>query len=254
MQDRKQREKYFHNKVFNEHTRVGLSRFYRLGGARGTFYKNLVKNNCRGKRILEYGCGPGGYSFSLAKSGAKVVGIDISEVAVKQARDTARMENVEGSIEFLVMDAENLMFKDNYFDIVCGTGVLHHLDVGRAFSEISRVLKPGGKAIFLEPLGYNPLINIFRRLTPKLRTKDEHPLKSNDSKIASHYFNSVNLYHFDLSTLLVLPFTDTSFFDWLLSGFRYLDRILFKLPLVRWLSWAVVIELSGPKKFPQGLI
>ena len=112
MFDRKQREKLFHNKVFSEHPRKGLSKFYKLQGAREAFFKNLIENDCRGKRVLEYGCGPGGYSFSLAKSGAWVVGIDISEVAIEQAKEIARKEDVEGTTEFLVMDAENLEVGD----------------------------------------------------------------------------------------------------------------------------------------------
>jgi len=51
------------------------------------------------------------------------------------------------------MNAEELKFADDYFDIVCGGAILHHLDLNKALSEIARVLKPDGKAIFVEPLG-----------------------------------------------------------------------------------------------------
>jgi hypothetical protein len=48
-------------------------------------------------------------------------------------------------------------------------------DLSLACSEIARVLRPGGPAIFVEPLGHNPLINAYRKRTPALRTVDEHP-------------------------------------------------------------------------------
>ena len=255
MFDRKQREKRFHNKVFSEHPRKGLSKFYKLQGAREAFFKNLIEDDCRGKRVLEYGCGPGGYSFSLAKSGARVVGIDISEVAIEQAKEVARREGLGGTTKFLVMDAENLEFEDDYFDLVCGGGIIHHLDADASFSEISRVLKPDGRAVFLEPLGYNPLINIFRKLTPNLRTKDEHPLNFKDFKAAERHFKTVNSHHFDLCTLLALPFANASFFNGMVNTLRFLDNLFFKIPLIRWFSWATVIELSGPEKFlPSGNI
>ena len=251
MRDRKQREKIFHNKVFIDRPRAGLSRFYKLQEARETFFKKLIKEDCDGKRVLEYGCGPGGYSFSLAKLGAQVVGIDISEVAIEQAGDSARKEGVERNTEFMVMDAENLDFDDNYFDVVCGGGIIHHLDTDAAFSEISRVLKPRGRAVFLEPLGYNPLINMFRKLTPGLRTRDEHPLKSEDFKTAKRYFKNVNSYHFDLLTLFAIPIAGTSFFGIVVKILRPLDNLIFEIPLIKWFSWAIVIELSEPRKFPS---
>ena len=252
MSDRKQREKHFHNQVFSDRRRASLSNFYGLQEARESFFQDMIEESCEGKKVLEYGCGPGGYAFSLAKAGANVVGIDLSEVAIEQAMEIARRENLEKSPEFLVMDAENLKFKDGSFDIVCGGAIIHHLDTERALSEVSRVLKkPGGKAVFLEPLGYNPAINIFRRFTPDLRTKDEHPLKSEDLAAAKRYFGTVKTYHFDLLTLLALPFAVTPIFNGVLKFLRFLDMVVLNLPLVRWLSWAVVIELSEPKFPPK---
>ena len=54
------------------------------------------------------------------------------------------------------------------FDAVLGKQILHHLDLGVAIPEIVRVLRPGGRAVFLEPLIHNPLLEGYRRLTPHL--------------------------------------------------------------------------------------
>jgi len=192
MEARKKEEKKFHDHVFSENLRgPSVSKFYSIVRSSRDFYTKLLLKNCGGKRILEYGCGKGSYTFLLAKNGAQVIGIDISPVAIKFARAKAREENISESTKFIVMDAENLKFPNNYFDVVCGTGILHHLDLDNSFKEISRVLKPLGKAFFIEPMGHNPAINFYRKRTPHLRTHDEHPLKMRDVELLKRYFKTV---------------------------------------------------------------
>ncbi len=73
------------------------------------------------------------------------------------------------------MDANQLEFPDDSFDVVFGRAILHHLDVERSLAEIHRVLRPGGFMLFKEPLGINPVSKVVRRLTPFARTEDERP-------------------------------------------------------------------------------
>jgi SAM-dependent methyltransferase len=75
------------------------------------------------------------------------------------------------------MDANDLQFEDNSFDLVFGDAILHHLDFVKALDEIKRVLKPHGKMVFTEPLGNNPVGKVVRALTPHARTDDEQPLR-----------------------------------------------------------------------------
>ena len=70
-------------------------------------------------------------AFFMAAHGARVTGIDISPVAVEQGRSRAAAEQVSDQVTFEVMDAESLQFPDGTFDLVCGSGVLHHLDLTR---------------------------------------------------------------------------------------------------------------------------
>ena len=66
-----------------------------------------------------------------------------------------------------IMDCENLGFKDNSFDLIFGRAILHHLNLEKSSKEISRVLCKNGKAVFIEHLGMNPLINfVFPFLSP----------------------------------------------------------------------------------------
>lgn len=79
--------------------------------------------------------------------------------------------------KFIIMDAHRLDFPDQYFDVVFGTGILHHLDLDRALSEIARVLKSDGIFLFGEPLDNNPVGRLIRQLTPNARTDDERALR-----------------------------------------------------------------------------
>lgn len=96
--------------------------------------------------------------------------------------------------DFKVMDAHNLEFPDNTFDIVFGDAILHHLNFKTAVKELYRVLKPGGEIVFVEPLARNPVGKLVRRLTPDARTPNEKPLDKEEFGILKKYFNLENSY------------------------------------------------------------
>lgn len=254
MDDRLHREKDFHNKAFSQGTRACVDKYYELCRNSRDFYMNTLAELCRGREpvALEYGCGPGSYAFFLRNQGATVHGIDISDVAVQQATQEAAREDLDRTT-FHVMDAEALTFPDDSFDLICGTGILHHLDLDRAFSELARTLKPEGTAVFVEPLGHNPLINHFRARTPQLRTVDEHPLLMSDLEKARRFFGELQCRYFHLSTLGAVPLRRMPGFPKLLKALDGFDRTLFTvLPPVRRLAWQVVIMLSQPLKQTAG--
>lgn len=135
----------------------------------------------RGQRVLDLGCGRGERSVDLLGRGARVDGIDISSVYVAQAEAAAREAGHDPSqFDFVAGDAHHLPYDDQTFDLVVGDGILHHLDLDRALAECHRVLRPGGRALFREPLLDNPLLKVFRKLTPAARTEDELPLSGAD--------------------------------------------------------------------------
>ena len=134
-----------------------------------------------GKRVLDFGCGHGERSLTMLEHGAHVDGIDISAVYVAEAERAARATGCAPErFDFVVGDAHATPYPDAVFDLVVGDGILHHLDLDVALGEVHRVLKPGGRAIFREPLLDSPLLKLFRRLTPKARTEDERPLDAAD--------------------------------------------------------------------------
>jgi len=247
MEARKQREKQFHDVVFEEGTRWRVvDKYYAISRSRERFYEHFLTSRCSGRRVLEYGCGQGSSAFQLAALGGQVTGIDISETGIAHAREAAQAAGL--AIDFQMMDAERLEFPDGTFDLVCGTAILHHLDLRRSFAEVSRVMRPDGIAIFMEPLGHNPLINLYRRLTPRLRTPDEHPLTMDDLQFAKEVFTELEIRAYHLLALAAVPFRRwPSVFDPLLAALERIDGWLFRLlPFSRRYAWyAVAILYKG---------
>jgi ubiquinone biosynthesis O-methyltransferase len=99
-----------------------------------------------GMKVLDVGCGTGNFSIKLAKSGCHVTGIDVSEEMLLFARAKASEQNIK--IHFLNMDAQNLQFPDNEFDMVISMAAIEFInDIPKALEEIFRVVKVGGQVL-----------------------------------------------------------------------------------------------------------
>jgi len=241
------RERAFHDRAFSEQTRAEVRRFYSVTGALRAWYEAELARRAPGADVLEYGCGPGSAAYLLADRGAVVTGIDLSPVAIDLARQEGERRWLENRLDFRVMDAEHLEFGDDSFDLVCGSGIIHHLDPDRAYAEISRVLHPRGAAVFIEPMGHNPLINAYRNRTPQLRTVDGHPLRMADLKRAARWFGSVETRFFTLTSLAAVPLRGWSGFGGVVRALDRVDAALFKvLPPLRRQAWMVGMVLSDP--------
>ena len=115
----------------------------------------------RGLKVLEIGCGLGTDGAQFAEAGADYTGVDLTEAAVELARKRFELFNLPGA--FQTVDAENLDFADEGFDLVYSHGVLHHTpDTEKAIREIHRVLRPGGRAVVMlyHRGSYNYRVNI----------------------------------------------------------------------------------------------
>lgn len=249
-QSRLDREREFHDTRFHEETRGAQARYYKALNSGFDRYWHLIAQNAQGKAVLEYGCAEGTHSMRLSPRVSHITGIDISGVGIEKARLKAANAGLMNT-RFEVMDAENLALDDESFDLIFGSGILHHLDVKRAYGELSRVLRPGGVAVFIEPLGHNPVINLYRRMTPEARTPDEHPLLRRDIELARRYFTHVDTEFFGLTQLastLLRPDAVRRAFNPVTAA---VDRVLLQMPLVKWQAWATVI--SARKAVPGAL-
>lgn len=123
--------------------------------------------NFKQKRILEFGSGRGEFSVALAKLGGIVTGIDIGEDLVEVSKRVAKVNNVE--CEFVTGNIDALQFEDDTFDFVIGKDILHHLPkqgVIDSISESYRVLKPGGAALFFEPVENSKIFDFLQNILP----------------------------------------------------------------------------------------
>jgi 2-polyprenyl-3-methyl-5-hydroxy-6-metoxy-1,4-benzoquinol methylase len=241
------KERAFHDQRFGEGVdqRAKLLKYYSVNKHLEEFYTDTISEICQGKELLEYGCGRGERSRKWVRLGAEVTGIDISSEGIRKARK--RSSNGDYRANYFVMDAANTTFDGSTFDIVVGSGIIHHLDLRESYQELSRILKKNGHIVFSEPLGSNPVINLYRALTPKMRTEDEHPLREKDIKLLSEYFHNVEAEYFTLFTLLAVPFRKMPIFIWLLGLLASIDQIVFRVPFLKRFAWMVVIHAYNPR-------
>ena len=164
--------------------------------------RDAAIGDLRGKKVLDLGCGDGFASIDALRAGAYVTAIDISPVSIRHLIAKAEKENLDQHLDARIMDAHHLEFEDSSFDIVFGNGILHHLPyLERAIGEIRRVLKVSGHAVFLEPLGMNPFVNLFRKMTPNFRTRDEKPFTMQELSLIRDFFPKAQFTYFEFTTL-----------------------------------------------------
>jgi SAM-dependent methyltransferase len=248
--DVKAREREFHDQRFGAESdpRSTLSKYYLVTQESRELYRSLIRTNApEGSTVLEYGCGDGA-NFNFYKSlKCDFYGIDISSEAIKKAGAAATSQGLQ--CKYSVADAENTNFESDFFDLVLGSGILHHLDIDKSLAELSRVTKQTGCCVFFEPLGHNPLVNMFRALTPKVRSQDEHPLRDRDLETMKRYFAIVDISYFHFFGLAAVLFRGTRFFAKALSRFGQLDAYFVRR--FGWFGkycWICVIRLSNPVK------
>src|SRR5207245_1644472 len=130
--------------------------------------------------------------------------IDISGVSIQNARRAAQDRGLEDRTYFLRTDCEETGLPSSSVDIVVCAGVLHHLDVTRAFLEIQRILAPGGRVMAFEALDYNPLIKLYRNRNVHQRTEWEkaHILSLNEVRLARRFFRLGEIRYFHLTSML----------------------------------------------------
>lgn len=234
IKERVERERSWHDERFHHDTRDETT---------GTFYfaledwykdyLNIVFEADADKNILELGAGletialKKDFNFSLTS-------VDISSKAINYLSS----KKLGSNIKFEIQDVHDMSYQNNTFDLILARGVLHHLEINIGIAEISRVLKNNGQILFGEPLSGNPLIRIYRYLTPHLRTPDEKPLTGKDIKFIKKSFDNVTVDYYGFFTLI---------FAILLKRHsplaRSLDKLfLNKFKLGRFLAWSCIIK------------
>ncbi|MGI8559429.1 MAG: class I SAM-dependent methyltransferase [Solirubrobacteraceae bacterium] len=243
-----ERERQFYNESHGRYRRWRTA----IWRAIGPFNRNAELNDLYDpaeKRVLLYGCGPANNAHELLEAGAvSIAGIDISEVEIAEAWRQAREGGYADMVEFHAGDAHQTGFPDESFDLIIGTAILHHLDVPRALLEIRRILVPGGKAVFLEPLANNPLLRLGRWLTPAARTDDEHPFTVDDWRHCADAFPDFSHREVELMSIPLMPLNLVLPLAWQQALARRVqildDRLLQRYPGLRPLARTTLLVLE----------
>ena len=235
------RERKFHDELYSSGQGESQIKVYQaLYSLREDFIK-LLKVKTKSAQVLDYGCGIGNSAQEVSTFGPKkIVAIDISEEAIKKAKK--KLEEVNKNIDFKVDNCENLSLDSDTFDVVYGSGILHHLDFKKSLNEINRVLKKDGTIIFVEPLATNPLINIYRKFTPNARSADEHPFKSKDIELINSIFKNVEIKYYGFLTLVFLPFYKSPGDSRLFKIISSIDEMILKIKYFKFLAWSILIK------------
>lgn len=219
----------------------------------------------KGKRVLDLGCGAGEAAVYFALKGAEVVAVDLSDEMLKKACALAGRHDV--TIQTVVSPVETLDFPENYFDFIYGSSILHHADLHLTLKESARILKKDGKAAFIEPLSYNPIINIYRKIAEDVRTPTETCFNLRDFKFMHDYFEEIDFEFCWLTTLNVFlymyfierinPSQDRYWkrivrehkrYEKMFQRFNRFDQLLMKVfPFLKYMTWTTVIKLSEKK-------
>ncbi len=246
MSKRHRIEEEFHDRKAIE----GVDDFYGFGAlAEADTYLWKSLGALRGKRVLEIGCGDGTATLRLAAQGAHVVALDISGEMVELTRRKAAEAGLGSLVTPLHVGGEDFELPDGSIDIIYGHSVLHHLNLGIAGPRLAHVLAPGGHACFLEPLAYNPVISLFRKLTPSRRTPTEKPMSYGDFSGLLQVFSRWEHREFYLVSLASFVFyyglKNRGLFTAAQRVLSPVDRLLFMvIPALRRFAWVTVSTFS----------
>jgi 2-polyprenyl-3-methyl-5-hydroxy-6-metoxy-1,4-benzoquinol methylase len=192
-----------------------------------------------GMQVLEVGCGTGLFTEMMARSGARILAVDISPELIEEAR---KRDLPADQVEWRTIAFEECA--DTSFDAIVGSSVLHHLEMVPALSRMYQLLKPGGRLAFAEPNMLNPQVWAERHIESVRRRNGASP-------------DETAIVRWRLARdLRAIGFTDVHIrnTDWLhpatppalIPAVASLGLLLEKVPLIREFSGSVLIQARKP--------
>lgn len=201
-----------------------------------------------GARVLDVGCGAGATTAWLAARGAHVVGVDLSPESLARAQELLDLVGVEAQLELTPLESIGDL---GPFDCAVGRYALHHMDVGSLAPVLAGLVRPGGKAAFVETFASNPLLRLSRRHLvgrlgiPRYGTLDEHPLVASDVEALRRAFGSARL---EVGQMRFLRILERQVLRHRLPAlgamFAGVDDVLGRLSWARFLSYHQVVLLE----------
>lgn len=198
-----------------------------------------------GKRLLEIGPGRARDTEAFARAGADVVAIDVSVASVELARERLLAAGLGERLRVVVADAARLPFRDGVFDRSFSRFTIAHVPREPHARELARALRPGGRALLIEPLSGNPLVQLYRRFAPTgcSETAPSYLSLGELRRLARHFPGGWRHRELYLLSVGALALRGTPLFRPLAALLQALDLRLSMLPPLRGLCWVVVAEL-----------
>jgi len=206
--------------------------------------------NLEGKSVCDFGCGEGVLTSQLAGLGAKVTSVDISPDLIEKARKRVELDGVAHRVNFVVADAEEMKVPAEEFDLVVAYEVLHHVEIPVVMEKLIKSLKPGGRAVIIEPVAFSPILRKVRALTPVAvdGDSDDRQLTKEEVDEIRGFFDSSETTFFRLLGRLARLAPGRFRFPALMT-LSVIDRFLLgALPPVRKFSGVVVVHGRKGKK------
>lgn len=258
LEDRKREEAEFHDEyraghVNEQHGTSSNHRFYEAASIVSDYRDAWIRKwaSVAPSTFLDFACGDGLLTIEAAKAGARAaVGIDISEVSVRNAAETAAVAGVSERTRFLQRDCEDTGFPDDAFSACLCYGMLHHLDLTRAFPELARIMRPGGRILCVEALAYNPVIQLYRNRTPHLRTdwEKKHILSMREVRYAEQWFRVENVKFFLMASPLATFLPAGPIRRGGIALAQLVDSVATRVPGLQLWSWQFAFELVKPER------
>ena len=127
-----------------------------------------------GSHVLDAGCGPSVHSIRAARLGARVLGIDVSQTALDEAKRRVDRSGVGERVELRRQDLTHLDLASGSFSAVFCWGVVIHVpEIEKALEELARVLAPGGR-LALQVTNREAWDHKIERFARKLLRREQH--------------------------------------------------------------------------------
>lgn len=222
-------------------------RFFQLApGAR--LYALGLLGSLKGKKVLDLACGVGFSSLELVQAGAEVTALDLSAQGLAITRQRAKAIGV--NLTPVLSSVEQLPFAANSFDLIFAQNFLMHVSVETVGKECYRVLKPGGRVIFTEPLAHHPLVKLYRKFFSEYKdTAPRWTTLEDLEKLASTFpkgASSLRRFYF-LSAVASLGAIQrrSGLLNFVFGLSSLGDKFLLKLfPFIERYTWVAVLELE----------
>lgn len=201
----------------------------------------------RGKDTLEIACGNGIDASLCAHNGANVHGYDLSAKSIEMVRRRAEVNGVAGRVRLEVTGEFDRAFANQTFDHILGYAALHHIPYDGLAQKVYDRLRPGGCAVFAEPVINSRALHRLRKLVPYAidePTEDEVPWNDRTIEAFARPFDRFVQREFQVTSRVWRMWPN----NWPLAvALHRLDAALLKMPFMRRFATVSVFALYRDK-------